>query len=162
MKKFFSHSAIFVAFLLAPMAVFAKQANTKFHHHKRSDSDKDGTLNPLLTFQKEVRKPINVYDALPSLSQDAPDDAGDLILCQRYMGIRTGKDGNSIINHHTRMKRKAPLSKAFKGIETWQDLVKRYKNNLPLILIDDNGNELLTVDKWKIVEFSNTFSVGEQ
>ena len=32
MKKLFSHSAIFVALLLAPMAVFAKQANTKFHH----------------------------------------------------------------------------------------------------------------------------------
>lgn len=55
MKKLFSHSAIFVALLLAPMAVFAKQANTKFHHRVGQTAHETRyERNCLATFEAEI------------------------------------------------------------------------------------------------------------
>lgn len=55
MKKLFSHSAIFVAFLLAPMSVFAKQANTKFHHRAAQTAHETRyEQNCLSTFEVEL------------------------------------------------------------------------------------------------------------
>lgn len=55
MKKLFSHSALFVALLLAPMSVFAKQANTKFHHRAAQTAHETRyERNCLATFEVEL------------------------------------------------------------------------------------------------------------
>lgn len=55
MKKLFSHSALFVALLLAPMSVFAKQANTKFHHRSGQTAHETRyERNCLATFEVEL------------------------------------------------------------------------------------------------------------
>lgn len=55
MKKLFSHSALFVALLLAPMTVFAKQMNTMFHHRAAQTAHETRyERNCLATFELEV------------------------------------------------------------------------------------------------------------
>jgi len=55
MKKLFSHGALFVALLLAPMTVFAKQANTKSHHRPSQTAHETRyERNCLGTFEVEM------------------------------------------------------------------------------------------------------------
>ncbi len=55
MKKLFSHSALFVALLLAPMTVFAKQMNTKFRHRSGQTAHETRyERNCMATFELEL------------------------------------------------------------------------------------------------------------
>ena len=93
-----------------------------FMNNPRSGVDMSGMVNLLCKtcgIEFWLKNTTSMYKSLPGLLPDAPDDAGNFVLFHGYAGIRSKKDGNSIIEarryeHHNGMMRKVPISKTFK------------------------------------------------